>query len=191
MRRALHLMGSLDDNDIEWLIASGSRHFKPRETVLIQEGLPMESLFILLDGRLVVRLEARGNKAISWLRSGEIVGEISFVDSRPPSASVIADQDSHVLEVPKALVQEKLNKDQGFAARFYRAIAVFLAERMRATVSQLGYGSSAGDAAGFAVDELDDTRMEDVSQAAQRFDRLLKAVQRQSTPKAWAAGGEY
>ena len=190
MRRALHLMGSLDDNDIEWLVASGARHFKQRGIVLVQEGLPVDSLFVLLDGRLVVRLEAQGGKAIAWLRSGEIVGEISFVDSRPPTASVVVDEDSHVLAVPKTLLLERLRADQGFAARFYRAIAVFLAERMRATVAQLGYGSNAGDRDSLSVDELDDSRMEDVSHAAQRFDRLLKAVQQQAEPRSRAAGSQ-
>jgi len=190
VRRALHLMGALDDNDIEWLVAAGARHFTQRGIVLVQEGMPIDSLFVLLDGRLVVRLEAQGGKAIAWLRSGEIVGEISFVDSRPPTASVIVDEDSHVLAIPKTLLLERLKSDQGFAARFYRAIAVFLAERMRVTVAQLGYGSSVGDRDSLAIDELDDTRMEDVSHATQRFDRLLKAVRQQSEAKSRAAGSQ-
>jgi len=190
VRRALHLMGALDDNDIEWLVAAGARHFTQRGIVLVQEGMPIDSLFVLLDGRLVVRLEAQGGKAIAWLRSGEIVGEISFVDSRPPTASVIVDEDSHVLAIPKTLLLERLKSDQGIAARFYRAIAVFLAERMRVTVAQLGYGSSVGDRDSLAIDELDDTRMEDVSHATQRFDRLLKAVRQQSEAKSRAAGSQ-
>ena len=48
--------------------------------------------------------------------------------------------DCVVLAVPQRALRDKLHKDQGFAARFYRALAIFLANRMRATMNTLGYG---------------------------------------------------
>ncbi|MBZ5604300.1 MAG: cyclic nucleotide-binding domain-containing protein [Acidobacteriia bacterium] len=61
--------------------------------MLIREGQPIEWLYILLDGRLVVSLGS--GQQVAVLDSGEIVGEISFVDSRPPNASVTASNDVH------------------------------------------------------------------------------------------------
>lgn len=45
-------------------------------------------IYIVLQGEMTVSVAGRGQ--IARLGSGEIVGEISFVDARPPSATVVA-----------------------------------------------------------------------------------------------------
>src|SRR5258708_12791463 len=87
MRKALHLMGNLDDVDIEWMADHGVKQFIAPGTVLIQEGEAINSLYVVLDGRLSVRTAAMDGREIAALFSGEIVGEISFVTSHLPSAS--------------------------------------------------------------------------------------------------------
>jgi hypothetical protein len=64
-----------------------------------------------------------------------------------------------------------------FAARFYRALAIFLADRLRATTRRLGYGS-VGDLDSETVleDELDIGVLDAVSQAGDRFSRLLQRL---------------
>jgi CRP-like cAMP-binding protein len=180
MRKALYLMGNLEDVDIEWMADHGVQQLIAPGTVLIQEGEAIDSIYILLDGALSVRTVAMEGEEIASLFSGEIVGEISFVDSHPPSASVIAVQDSHVLGVSRQMLTDKLATDKAFAARFYRALAVFLADRLRGTVGRLGYGSNQQDA---DPDQLDDSSMDEISLAALRFDDLLR---RMATPLAVA-----
>jgi CRP/FNR family cyclic AMP-dependent transcriptional regulator len=53
--------------------------------VLIEQGVPVEDLYILLEGRLAVWLKPRRGpeKEIARLNAGEILGEMSFVDARP------------------------------------------------------------------------------------------------------------
>jgi hypothetical protein len=46
-----------------------------------------------------------------------------------------------VLAVPKAWLREQLARDVGFAARFYRALAMFLAERIRRSIRR-AWGSA-------------------------------------------------
>lgn len=173
MRKALYLMGILNDGDIEWLATHGGNDFIKSGTVLIREKSPIESLYIVLDGKLAVNIAALGNKEIAQLYAGEIVGEMSFVDSSPPSASVVASIDSHVLSIPRSLLKEKLSKDMGFASRFYLGIATFLAQRLRMTTSRFGYGNAAQDE---DPDELDDSTMDSLSVAASRFDDLLRRL---------------
>ncbi|MFZ1009225.1 MAG: hypothetical protein WAN65_20450, partial [Candidatus Sulfotelmatobacter sp.] len=55
--------------------------------------------------------------------------------------------------------------------RFYRALAGFLADRLRTTTAHLGYGKWDQD-----TDELDDTMLDDMSVAATRFDYLIKRL---------------
>ena len=68
----------------------------------------------------------------------------------------------------------KLSSDPAFAARFYRALCVFLASRLRSTTRRMGYGNDAEDAD--AKDELTDDLLDNVHLAGARFDRMLKRL---------------
>jgi CRP/FNR family cyclic AMP-dependent transcriptional regulator len=174
MRKALYLMGILDDEDVEWIVSHGHRLSIQKDDVLIREGEPVDALFILLDGNLNV---STGGSRVTTLLSGEIVGEISFVDSRPPSATVTAAQNSYVLAIPRDLLRAKMATDAWFASRFFQALATFLADRLRTTTGRLGYGGAVQDENQNAGDEIDLEMMDSVSLAAVRFDKLLKRLQ--------------
>jgi CRP-like cAMP-binding protein len=164
-------MGVLQDRDLEWLMQHGTTRSLQPGTVLIREQQAVDSLYFLLDGELLVSV---AGEAIATLLAGEIVGEISFVDSRPPSATVTAGKTSCVLEISRTDVKAKIAADEGFASRFYRSIAVFLADRLRVTTGRFGYGSAAQDAEQF--DEMDPDVLDAVSLAAARFDQMLKRL---------------
>jgi CRP/FNR family transcriptional regulator, cyclic AMP receptor protein len=171
MRKALYILGSLDDRDIEWMARSGTKVSLSPGEILIREGKPIEFLYILIEGQLSVRTGKIADKQIAVLLPGEIVGEISFVDNRKPTASVLALQDSRLLALPRSELTMKLARDSGFASRFYRAIAIFLADRLFTTTSRLGYGSPDQDR---DADAIEDSLMDEVSLASIRFDNLLK-----------------
>jgi CRP-like cAMP-binding protein len=173
MRKALYVMGILDDEDVEWIASRGRRLDISRNEVLIQEGEPVDAVFILLDGRLNV---SAGGRPIATLLSGEIVGEVSFVDALPPSATVTAAQHSRVVAIPRDLLRARLATDAWFAARFFRAIAVFLADRLRVTTARLAYGNADPDDCRDR-DEIGMEMMDSASLAAIRFDRFLKRLQ--------------
>jgi CRP/FNR family cyclic AMP-dependent transcriptional regulator len=105
-----------------------------------------------------------------------MVGEMSFVDARPPSASVVALEDSLVLSIPVAALRDRLN-DPPFAARFYRALAVFLADRLRNTVTSLGYGRASIDREQVDMgDEIGPTMLETLALAGARLDLMMKRL---------------
>lgn len=68
---------------------------------------------------------------IATLYAGELVGEMSFVDRHPPSATVTAGVKSSVLAIHKTALTEKIENDRGFGARFYKGVSVLLAGRLR------------------------------------------------------------
>lgn len=173
MRKVLHLMGILTEEDLEWLFAHGHVRFIPPGTTLIRQGEPVEAIFILLDGKLSVQKVDINDREVAVLYPGEIVGEISFVDTRAPSAAVVSAKESHVFAVEKDVLAAKLSRDVAFSARFYRALAMFLADRLRATTSHLGYGKWQEEA---DADEIDESRFDDISLAARRFDGLLQRL---------------
>lgn len=175
MRKVLYILGQLDDLDVDWLARAGIRRRLDPGHALVREGQPCHSVFILLDGGMAVTIDGLG--VVANLGAGEMIGELSFVDSAPPSATVTARTPCLVLEVGKAALAAKLDQDNGFARRFYQAIAMFLADRLRGTVRRMGYGA-AGDLGGDAVleDELDEKLLDQVSLAGDRFDRLLRTL---------------
>jgi CRP/FNR family cyclic AMP-dependent transcriptional regulator len=173
MRKALYVMGILDDEDVEWIASHGRNRVVRKDEILIREGEPVDALFILLDGSLNV---SAGGAQVATLLTGEIVGEISFVDSQPPSATVTAGQYSRVLAIPRALLNAKIETDAWFASRFFRAMAVFLADRLRITTARLA-SKSGGKSSLHDEDEIDLEMMDSVSLAAVRFDKLLKRLQ--------------
>jgi CRP/FNR family transcriptional regulator, cyclic AMP receptor protein len=95
----------------------------------------------------------REGQEVARLGAGEVIGEIGFVDSAPPSATVTAAGSAAVLALSNTLLQQHLTSDAAFAARFYRALAIFLADRLRATTRRLGYCRRGRAGRGAAGDE--------------------------------------
>ncbi|MEA2602765.1 MAG: family transcriptional regulator, cyclic receptor protein [Acidobacteriota bacterium] len=180
MRKVLFLFGQLNDDDVEWMLRAGTKRFVPAGGVLIEQGVPVDSVFILLEGRLAVWLRSRRGpeRELARLNAGEIVGEMSFVDARPPSATVKAVEDSTVFALSKAVLNTKLAADPGFAARFYRALAIYLSTTVRERHRDLGTGVAVGDEEEDEddADELDANVLDGVYLAGERFDRMVKRV---------------
>jgi len=165
MRKVLFILGQLSDQDAEWLTANGRKKVLPPDGVMIREGEPIDSLYVVLEGLLSVIDRDLGNSEVAQLGCGEVVGEMSFIDGRPPSATVRAIERTTALEVPRRALLHKIETDPAFAARFYRALAMFLSHRLRT----LTHDSP-------DVDELDPNVLDSVHLAASRFDRMMKQL---------------
>ena len=178
MRKVLFLFGQLNDDDVEWMLRAGRKRALRHGEVLIEQGVPVADVYILLEGHLAVWLKPRRGpeKEIARLNAGEIVGEMSFVDARPPSASVKAVEDSTVFGISKTVLSAKLQADPWFAARFYRALAIFLSTTVRERHRALGYGSDADFEEEDEGDELDPNVLDGIYLAGERFDRMVKRL---------------
>ena len=179
MRKVLFLFGQLNDDDVEWMLKAGRKRTLREGEVLIRQGIPVDEIFILLDGRLAVWLKLRRGheREIARLEAGEIVGEMSFVDARPPSATVKALEDATVFGIAKAVLSAKLASDQGFAARFYRALAIYLSTTVRERHRALGYGSDEDlEEMEDDADELDGNVLDGVYLAGERFNRMVRRL---------------
>jgi CRP-like cAMP-binding protein len=171
MRKALYFLGILNDSDIDWLVAAGRRREVAAGIALIEEGGPLDSVFLVIDGAFAVRTRAVDGREIARLMSGEVMGEMSFVDRAPPSATVQALELSFVLEIPRRRLNSRLAEDPGFAARFYRALSMFLAARLRTTNAAL-----AGNHSGDSEEEMEFDALDDVSMAGTRFDWIQRRL---------------
>jgi CRP/FNR family transcriptional regulator, cyclic AMP receptor protein len=172
MRKALYFLEILDDSDTEWIIRNGQRIKVAPGTVLIEQGKPTEWFYFVMDGAFVVYTHSA--PLIAELKVGEVIGEVSFVDSRPPTASVRARVESEVGAVPRRALLERLEEDVGFAARFYQSIAVFLADRLRATVGTLGVQEMELDQNIEDADEMAPHLLSNLSLAGMRFTEMQR-----------------
>ena len=172
MRKVLFIFSVLTDGDVEWLAKAGERlHVEPG-TVLIPLGSRVDNLYFVLDGRLAIRTKT--GERIAILEAGEIIGELSLVDPAPTTVAVEVAAESTLLRLSDALVRQKLASDPGFASRFYRALCVFMADRLRHTTRRMGYGAATAEEAD--PDELNDDLLDNVHLAGARFDRMLRRL---------------
>jgi CRP-like cAMP-binding protein len=161
MRKALFILGELEDRDILWLSHHGIQRDVAAGDWLIRAGRDIDELYFVLDGSFEVS-SARGH--VATLALGDVIGEMSFVEKRPPSADVRASTPAKILAIPRPAILSAFAADDGFAARFYKALAIFLSDRLRSHTGQ------ADD------NELDDAILDTVHQAGDRFVRLLSLL---------------
>lgn len=174
MRKVLFLLSQLDEPDLEWIMNNGEKLELDDGAVLIEKGKSIDTLFIVMDGTVEVSGVDIGGPPIR-LGCGEVIGEISLLDSRPPTATVTAHRNAVVLAVPREVLTEKLQDDVAFASRFYYSLATLLAHRLRKTYQNLGYGEeeSLEEDAEYE-DELSPEMLDSVHLTGTRFTRALQ-----------------
>lgn len=167
MKRVLYFLGHLNDRDVEWMLQNGNKLTLETGDRLINKGQAIDSLFIVLSGQLAVCANNNFNECIAKLESGEVVGEMSFLESTPPSVSVIVTAPSVIYQISREKINLRLLTNSEFRANFYYALALFLSNRLRKTTDQLGFGNPDDE------DLVDANVLDGVAQAGSRFVKLL------------------
>lgn len=128
----------LTDDDVGRLLELASaRSYKPGEWIL-EKGATDRSIIIVTEG--FVRVERSQEEAaisLARLGPGEVIGEMSFVESGGATAYVRAEQAVSVDVIAEEDMQTLLTSDPGFSARFYRSLALVLAARLREASERL------------------------------------------------------
>lgn len=176
MRKVLYLLSELNEQALDWITGAGTRETVRAKQILIEEGKHISDLYITLQGKFSVVTKG---KSVAQLGVGEIVGELSFLDSRPPVASVMAEEESTVLSIPTNRLRSKLKTDTAFASQFYRALGVMLAHRLRDTTMQLAFGpverSMDEDVEG--AGEFSPELLDSLNLAAARFESMMQKLE--------------
>jgi len=104
------------------------------ETVLIKEGEQKQALFLIQEGSARVEKEFLGASVpFSELRTGDIYGEMSLIEQRGASATVICNEACKIAVLTISDLKELVNMLPGFEARFYHSLAYLLSVRLRET----------------------------------------------------------
>ena len=163
MRKGLIILSDLLDKDIIWLTKVGTVQTHQAGHALIQAGRVVDCVYILVDGHVDVMHAEQGK--VADLGVGDIIGEMSFVEERVPNTDVVCRDTCRFLAVPRDVLAEELAVNDGFAARFYHALAVFLSDRLRTLTS------------GGKDDELGENLLDTIHVAGDRMLRLMDLLE--------------
>ncbi|MEI6412085.1 MAG: cyclic nucleotide-binding domain-containing protein [Bacteroidota bacterium] len=134
---AFDLLFSLDETHREWLLETSKELELPSGAVLVQEGQEIKDFYILIEGVMSVYHPEHEDKPISSVGPGQVVGELSFVEGLPASASVKAVERCMLLVIPFDLVRHETAVNQAFANDFNAAILQILSNRLRLLTGKL------------------------------------------------------
>lgn len=178
----LAVLHGLTDADIDWMLDCGLEQEIAPGSLVVSEGTRPDAIFLIASGILSVFLGADGAGRVAVLGPGQIVGEMSFLEDRPSSASVAALETCSVIGLPASILRPKLEADPGFAARFYRSIARLTSKRLRELLGVVGRWSQ--EAASAALFGTEATR--ELAAATQQFKETLIAASRKEDAVAAA-----
>ena len=96
-------------------------------------------IYVIRDGEVRVTRRGAGGEEVEVVRLGvgSIFGELAFVTRELASADVTAVDDVVVLRLSTAHIAQMSADDPHFGGRFYRSVAMVLAERLRDTTRRL------------------------------------------------------
>lgn len=117
-------------------LQSQSVHVKARaKSMLVSQDDAGGRVFLVASGRLkAVKFSEAGQEVwLSEMGPGEIIGELSFLTNRPRTSTLIALTEVELLSLPERVFGELMDCD----AKFARAIATILAERLVVTSGHL------------------------------------------------------
>jgi CRP/FNR family cyclic AMP-dependent transcriptional regulator len=109
------------------------RYVEPGE-VVIEDGKPSESLFLVWDGELSCYIEDNGEKVeIGHIMPGQYIGEVSIIDPGNATASVETITNGTLLELTRSNFVKLEKEHPLIASKLIRAIDANLITRLRAS----------------------------------------------------------
>ncbi len=122
----------LSDEETEKLAdAAHLRIFAPDESI-VRQGQPGGSMFVVHKGSVNVNiLEDDKPKTINTLREGEFFGEMSLLTGEPRSATVVANEESQIIQIGKFALKTILDDNPNLVKTLSE-----LVEERRALLSQ-------------------------------------------------------
>ena len=98
--RSTAIFRDLSDDQLAEIRSRVKTHTLLRSEVLVRQGTPSNSIYVVISGRFEVWIEGQ-TSAINEIGVGEPIGEIGFFAGIPRTATIIAARDSVVIELDR------------------------------------------------------------------------------------------
>lgn len=136
----LKIFQGLDQHEIKQIAQMcGKEQFKSGE-IIFEDKTKGCDLYIVLSGRVNILIESivpHEFFPLTTIKSGEILGEFSLIDSEPRSASAVCLEDSQLLVFDGSRMNEMLENNHRIGFIIMRNIARVICERIRRTNRRL------------------------------------------------------
>lgn len=119
----------LTANDWALIADKAVRKNFEKGATLVPEGKLINGVYLLLTGS--ARAEIPRRVTFPAIGTGEVCGEVSFLDELPATASVVALEPVEAYFLDRATLQALFELYPHLASRFYRSLAANLARRLR------------------------------------------------------------
>src|SRR5215204_4251569 len=131
---AVDIFAPLSVDETAMLAQAAVRHvFAPGELV-IREGDEGSSMFVVHKGRVKVQISENGRaKAVATLNEGDFFGEMALFTGEPRTASVVAVEETEVLEIGHAAMKQVFDTNPDLV----ETLSFIMAERRQGLASQM------------------------------------------------------
>ncbi len=119
------LFSELNEKEFQEILTLSKRQHYRKDEVIVREGDPGDSIFFIISGE--VGVFKKGEKEDIWLntlRDGEFFGEFAYFSNLPRQASVLATEDTEVLEMKRDaldMMAERFPNIVHILTNFYKA----------------------------------------------------------------------
>jgi CRP-like cAMP-binding protein len=124
--KTIWLFSACTASEIRTIRASLDEVVVPAGKVLVEEGTVGREFFLIVDGS--ARVERQGKK-VAVLGAGSYFGELSLLDRRPRSATVVSETDLDVLVLDQRHFNALLDSVPTIARKLLSAMATRLREQ--------------------------------------------------------------
>lgn len=114
--RKIPLFKGLQPSQVRELLSEGEVKAFCEGDVLCKQGEESRFLFILLKGKLAVQ---KNGTTLAHLEPVEIVGEMGVITDSPRCATLIAEEETAVMAIPKTRFNYAIGLDAELAATIY------------------------------------------------------------------------
>ncbi|MBN2384324.1 cyclic nucleotide-binding domain-containing protein [bacterium] len=132
--KQVEIFRNLADDELYEISRSVTELSVPKDYIIIEEGTPGDSLYIIKTGKVIV--EKRRNERVTILAELEpprFFGEMSLIDEYPHSARVTALENCEFLLINRLDLEIILNWNTVLGFKLWRAFSKVLSERLRTT----------------------------------------------------------
>ena len=129
----MNLFDALSENEFRKLLTITRRRTVESGSALLREGGKGDTLFIILDGKVKVFKTGDHQQPveIAILGSGSVFGEMAVFDNQPNSASVLAVEDTILLEIERDRLFDFLKQNPATCFTIMHTLIYVLAARLR------------------------------------------------------------
>jgi len=120
------LRGESDVN-LKWLLGNSEQRSYDAGDVLLTPDKNNSTLYLVIKGRVQVRLDWQGHQALAYLEAGHCVGEMSIIEGKRPSAIVVTEKNCQLLLIEKNIVWALIERSNSVA----RNLLYILSSRVR------------------------------------------------------------